>query len=333
MADSSTKRNPPEGAQRLSLQKLHAWEQLEYGMFIHFGMSTFLGQELPDGTAPSKTYAPDRLDVDQWISVARDAGMRYAVLTAKHVAGHALWPTRHSDYHVGTSSNPTDVVEAFVRACEKRGIKAGLYYCSWDSHNLFGSIPPTLAPTGGAFTTQRYREFQMAQVEELLTQYGPLVEMWIDIPDLLGHDGRRQQYQQIASLQPEALVMMNSGKSDGSQLVYDHSWPTDLMAIERWLPNSDRGYNPWHRVTEIRGQPKDYYLPGEVCDPIGYEWFHVDNDPPRKPGELLGMRLICRARGANLLLDVPPDRHGVIPSAHVEALMRLHRDTEKYVDR
>jgi hypothetical protein len=78
------------GAQRLSLEQLRKWEALKFGMFIHYGMSTYTGSELPDGSHPSTLYAPDKLDVDQWISVARDAGMKYAVLTTKHVAGEAL---------------------------------------------------------------------------------------------------------------------------------------------------------------------------------------------------------------------------------------------------
>src|SRR5688572_13548930 len=68
------------GRQRLSVERLQQWEALGYGMFIHFGMSTFVGEDLPDGNTPASTYAPDKLDVDQWIAVARDAGMKYAVL-------------------------------------------------------------------------------------------------------------------------------------------------------------------------------------------------------------------------------------------------------------
>ncbi len=123
------------GAQRLSLERLKAWESMGLGMFISYGMSTYDGDEFSKGDRPSTTYAPDRLDVAQWVGVARDLGCRYAVLTAKHVAGHALWPTRHSDYHVGTSGNPTDVVRAFTEACRRAGIQPGLYYCSWDNHH------------------------------------------------------------------------------------------------------------------------------------------------------------------------------------------------------
>jgi alpha-L-fucosidase len=143
-------------------------------MFIHFGMSTFDGDELSKGDKSSSSYRPDKLDVDQWVSVARDAGMKYAVLTAKHVAGHCLWPSRHTDYHVATSGNKTNGVEAFVTACAKRGVKPGLYYCSWDNHHRFGSVTPTFARWDSAFTTQAYRDFQLVQVEELLTQFGRL---------------------------------------------------------------------------------------------------------------------------------------------------------------
>jgi alpha-L-fucosidase len=316
---------------------------LQYGMFIHFGMSTFDGNELSYGDQPSTLYAPDQLDVDQWVSVARDAGMTYAVLTTKHVSGHCLWPTRHNDYHVGTSGNKTDVVAAFVRACEKRGVRPGFYYCSWDNHNRFGSITPSFTEGGRAFTTAAYREFQLRQVEELLTQYGPIEEMWVDIPGVLGHDGRRVQYEQIARLQPGAVIMMNSGFGDGTKLDYNYAWPTDLMAIERYLPHSNRGYDPWHQPerlgrkvdngpvqTEFRWEtPRDFYLPGEVCDPIGYDWFWTERDSLRSDLELLGMRLICRERKANLLLDVPPDRHGLIPQATVQSLMRLRKNYER----
>jgi alpha-L-fucosidase len=322
------KNNNPEkeGSQRLSMEKLKNWESLGYGMFIHFGMSTFDGEELSKGDKPSPLYDPAQLDVDQWIRVARDAGMKYAVLTTKHVSGHCLWPSKYTDYHVGTSSNTTDVVGAFVTACQKYGVLPGFYYCSWDNHHLFGSKTPTVTGWGNAYTTEEYREFQMNQVEELIRNYGPVMEMWIDIPGVLGADGRREQYNQIAGLSPETIIMMNSGFGDGSELKYNYAWPTDLMAIERWLPSSNHGYNPWFTITETLGEPKEYYIPGEVCDPIGYEWFFQDGDALRPDNELLGIRLICEARKVNLLLDVPPDRRGVIPQKSVDSLMRLQKN-------
>lgn len=328
------------GAQRLPIEALRQWEALEFGMFIHFGMSTFAGDELPDGKHPSSLYAPDRLDVDQWTGVARDAGMKYAVLTAKHVAGHCLWPSDLTDYHVGTSGNATDVVAAFVSSCERRGILPGLYYCSWDNHHRFGSLTPTDARdyeialnTGNpmaafgrqlAFVSRRYMEFQSAQIAELLTRYGPLAEVWIDIPSVLPRFYRHELYEQIASMQPQALIMMNNGIGDGSLYPIEKAWPSDLIAIERFLPDSHTGHVNWR---DIEG--RQYYLPGEVCDPIGKEWFFTEDDQPRSDEELLGMYLLAVNRGTNLLLDVGPDRHGLIPEKYSAALGRLRANIDK----
>jgi len=309
------------GSQRLSLEQLQAWEALAYGMFIHFGMSTFVGQELPDGKAPASVYAPDRLDVDQWVAVARDAGMQYAVLTAKHVAGHCLWPSDHTDYTVANSGDKTDVVEAFVKACQKRGVLPGLYYCSWDNHNRFGSKTPS-DPKGGlaAYTTSLYQTFQTAQVTELLTRYGPIAEVWIDIPGVLGRGYRTFLYNRIAELQSGTVIMMNSGISTGETYNVDYAWPSDLIAIERCLP-PETGHEKWRTI-----EGKKYYMPGEVCDPIGKHWFYVEGDMPRADQELLEQFQACRARGVNFLLDVPPDKHGLIPEASVRALQRLRKN-------
>jgi alpha-L-fucosidase len=322
------------GAQRLSVERLRTWEALGYGVFIHFGMSTFDGKELSDGRAPAALYEPDRLDVDQWVSVARDAGMKYAVLTAKHVAGHCLWPSRHTAYTVASSTEKTDVCEKFVSACGKRGVLPGFYYCSWDNHNRFGSrtpsdqgaawgnwagVPGEGQPTA-AFTTSVYQNFQTLQLTELLTGYGPIAETWIDIPGVLGPGYREFLYGHVAHLQPDTVVMMNSGIGDGETYDEAYAWPSDLIAIERALPPAT-GHRRWR---EIGG--REHYLPGEVCEPIGKNWFWVAGDQPRPDANLLELVEACRTRGTNLLLDVPPDRHGRIPDASVQALLRLRRN-------
>lgn len=314
---------PPakHGAQRLSTEALQAWESLRYGMFIHYGMSTFVGQELPDGKAPAKTYAPDKLDVDQWISVARDAGMKYAILTTKHVAGHCLWPSAHCDYSVAHSADTTDVVEKFVQACGRRGVLPGFYYCSWDNHNRFGSKTPS-DPAGDSppYTTSLYQTFQTAQLTELLTRYGKIAETWIDIPGVLGRGYRTFLYQHVAALQPETVIMMNSGISTGETYNVEYAWPSDLIAIERNVPPG-AGHNKWREIED-----KEYYMPGEVCDPIGKEWFYVEGDTPRPDEDLLKIFDNCRNGGVNLLLDVPPDKHGLIPGETIAALQRLRKN-------
>ncbi|MFW6313582.1 MAG: alpha-L-fucosidase, partial [Spirochaetota bacterium] len=287
-------------------------------IFNHFGMSTYDGQELSPGTEPAKTYAPEALDVDSWIRLAVEAGARYAVLTAKHVSGFCLWPSQHTPYHVGNSGNPTDVVEAFVTACRTHGIMPGIYYCSWDNHHPMGSLTPSMTGWDDAFTSEEYRDFQQAQLLELAKRYPGVGEWWIDIPKVLPRSYRDRIYTLLASATPDAVIVMNNGIGNGSALSIARAWPTDVVTIERFLPPSQNGHQ---KIREIEG--KSVYLPGEVCDPVGREWFYSPDDEPRSDEELLGMYLVARARGANLLLDVGPDKTGRIPSAFADALRRL----------
>lgn len=326
---NSTNAEQPEsdqtGAQRFSIERLKKWEALEYGMFIHFGMSTFSGAELGSGKDECNLYQPNDLDVDQWVKVARDAGMKYAVLTTKHVSGHCLWPSKFTDYHVGNSENKTDVVGAYVNACHKYGILPGFYYCSWDNHHLFGSATPTNVAWENKFSTTEYFQFQQNQIHELLTQYGPIEEIWIDIPGMLTHEGRRKQYAQIAELQPNALIMMNGGLDKKMEIDPNYSWPTDLVSMERSLPQSRTGYRPWYTMENNLGEKALYYIPGEVCDTICYTWFCQKESKLRNVDELLGMRILSKVRSSNFLLNVPPDQSGKIPQATVDLLMLMEK--------
>ena len=312
-----------DGDQRLSLKQLQAFEELGYGMFIHFGMSTFDGVELSMGDKPSTYYAPTSLDTDQWMRTAKDAGMKYAVLTTKHVAGHCLWHSKYTDYHVGTSGDKTDVVDAFVKSCNKYGIMPGFYYCSWDNHHIMGSGTPSHVGWNNMFTSEEYRQFQWDQLSELLNQFGKIGIIWIDIPGILPRDYREKLYNQMAIWQPDSVIVTNHGIGDGSVFNIDYAWPSDVIPIERFLPNSHTGHVKWRNI-----EGKNYYMPGDVCDPIGKEWFFKEGDLPRSDQELLGMYLVSRTRGANVLLNVPPDKTGKIPQMYVDSLMRLRKNID-----
>src|SRR6478735_3997402 len=97
----------------------------KYGMFIHFGINTFYDEEWTDGSKPPSSYKPDTVDADQWISTAKEAGMKYVILVSKHVDGFCLWNSKYTDYDVGSSGNKTDVVEDVAMACKKYGIGMG----------------------------------------------------------------------------------------------------------------------------------------------------------------------------------------------------------------
>ena len=335
-ADSSNKR----GAQRLSLEQLQAWEAWNYGMFIHFQLATFRQKprQWPKGQAPAKNYAPDKLDVDQWVSVARDGGMKYAVLTAKGVDGFCLWPSKHTDYTVAKSSNRTDVIEHFVKACEKKGIKPGLYYCSIDERHKFGSqtrsetskgyVPTFPSPHDEEFppyTTSLYQNFMTAQITELIEDYGPIAEMWIDIPGELGWRYRKFLYQHIAKLNAATVIMMNSGTPSSENYNVAYAWPSDLIAIERG-PQGEAGAHPIQHKKWRKIDGEEYYLPAEICDPIGRHWYFRADDPPRSDEDLQKQYESAQQIGVNLLLNVPPDKHGVLTDTNVQAVMRLRKN-------
>lgn len=309
---------------------LRQWEGLKYGMFIHFGMSTFAVDEYGHTPKPAATYAPTQLDVDQWISVARDAGMKYAVLTTKHCYGHCLWPSALTDYDVEKGPDKTDVVGAFVRACREHGIKPGFYYLlGWDTCHQ------TKMNAG------EYEAFVFGQVEELLTRYGPITELWLDIPwDFEKGTAAvlERLYAHVKRLQPECLILMNQGFVDGRKVESRHPswlrkkvgdtpvfiWPKDLNNGERILP-PPAGHDP-----RIEHKGRTYYIPNEVCDTLlQRRWFWGRDDDLRPARIMFELYRKAVGRGSNLLLNVPPDTTGRIPEESVKRLMEIKAMIER----
>ena len=308
------------------------WSALGYGMFIHFGMSTYTSRanenDPRNADSPSALYAPTHLDVDQWIRVARDAGMRYAVLTAKHSAGHCLWDSkvpfrgREFDYDVATSGNKTDVVRDFVTACKKHGLMPGLYWCLEDHHNK--STPPKqqrTPPLPGDFF-----QFAQDQLTELIKNYPDVGYYWLDIPVAANASQRVALYALIKKLRPGTVVLFNHGAAkpngpltiDGCQT----AWPTDVLNTELW-PLQPGWFKP-----EQSWQGQTHRLGYEHCDTIGKRWFAVEDDQPRPVADLAKLYRQVRAAGGNLLLNVPPDTTGRIPDYHIKALMELKKEIE-----
>ena len=287
---------------------LAQWEALKYGMFIHFGMATFTGKEFDPRDTPA-TYAPTQLDVHQWVRTARQAGMKYAVLTAKHASGFCLWDSDDYDYDVAASGNKTDVVAEFMAACKAEGIKPGIYYSILDGHNEGGIRPQ--APVGEA-----YFRLIKQQLRELHTGYPGIFEQWFDVPGKFSPAQRNELYQLVKKLSPGCLVVMSGGSRDGST-PNPASWPTDLLASERTTPTA-AGHRP---IKNVMG--RTYYIPMETCDTLTANWFWRPNDPPRPVQSLLRAYSETVGRGANLLLNVPPDTTGRIPKEFVDRLMEL----------
>ncbi|MGF1785516.1 alpha-L-fucosidase [Photobacterium swingsii] len=320
-----------EGDQFLSLERLQQFQALRFGMFLHWGMSTFDGKEL-SSCEPLETYQPLNIDVDQWIRVAAETGMQYAVLTVKHVSGHALWPSNYGEYSVKNSAVTTDVVAEFVAACKKYQIKPCFYYCAWDNTNLFGMKPTPDWATyskGIIHTNDAYREFMWAQINELLTLYGPIEMLWVDIPHVLPLDKKKELYAMVKSIDPNVIFAFNHSCQDGTQIDSTTFFPTDIMTMERTLPNHAAGHakQSYYQWKEVDGGM--YYIPGEYNDTIGREWFYQEYDEPRDDLDLLAIVLGSTSRGVNCLLNVPPNKEGVLPEKWVSSLKRLRENLDK----
>ncbi len=304
---------------------LAQWRALRYGMFIHFGISTFTGRDIDPGDRPSATYAPTDLDVDQWIRVARDAGMQYAVLTAKHVPGHCLWDSKvfwqgkEFDYDVATSGDPTDVVEKFVAACKKYGLKPGLYYCLMDGRHGLGHGTWNAAQLPGP-----YYQLVKDHLAELLHRYRGVFYLWLDIPRVASGRQRAELYRHIKQIRPGCIVLFNHGtvRPTGPITIADFqaAWPTDVLNTE-CTPIRPGWFQP---VQTWRG--KTYQLGYEHCDTITPStWHWIPNNPPRPAAELYELLKQVTAAGGNLLLNVAPDRSGRIPDNYVQALLTVKR--------
>jgi len=275
-----------------------AWQDLEYGMFCHFSINTFNDLEWSDGTLDPKTFNPTEFDVRQWVSIAKECGMKYLILTAKHHDGFCTWPTQQTDYSVQRSpwrGGKGDVVGEVARACHEAGLKFGFYLSPWDRHE------PRYADN------KAYDEYFQAQLRELLTNYGEVMEVWFDGAGGQGHvydwDG---YYRTVKQLQPNALQAI-AGSAD-----------------IRWVGN-ENGVAPdtcWN-VLQVNGKP--YWWPAECDVPIRGNWFWHTNDlhTLKSVEQLVDIYHQAVGHGAGLLLNVAPDRRGLIPEPDAQRLREV----------
>ena len=315
-----------------------AWMQLGYGMFLHYGPNTFANTGWGDGTFPAADFLTPGLDTDQWAGMAAEAGMKYAVLTTKHHDGFCLWPSAHTAYSVRNSPGQPDVVGRFVTSCRKAGIKPGLYYSLWDRNH----------PTYEDDTA--YAAYMQAQIEELLTGYGDILELWFDGAWDKDHPTRtwpfdprwerentpgytrgerwrwRELYESIHRLQPDCLVLMNSSSDRPGEVKYH---PVDLRSSEH------QHFVYRGTLYEARTDPvftdadgKQVFLPIEYSTSIDPEWFCLHEKHYNHPSGAMIADLYrtARAGGGNLLLNLGPDKTGKLPELHRPFLRAAARE-------
>jgi len=299
-------------------------------MFLHFGVNTFTNREWGDGTEDPAIFDPAALDARSWARSARAAGFRAMVLTAKHHDGFCLWPTRTTTHSVAASpfrGGQGDVVREFVDACRAEGLRPGLYCSPWDRNaRVYGDSP-------------RYNDMYMAQLTELLTNYGHLAEVWFDGANGEGPNGRHQVYDWprtfalVRRLQPEAVMFSDAGPDvrwvgNESGVAGETCWSTIDPAAVPYPGFSGEGVG--ERLQ--RGDPGGtVWRPPETDVSIRPGWFwHPEEDARVRPAENLNdLYRTSVGRNSKLLLNVPPTRAGLLAESDVASLMAFRNLRER----
>lgn len=286
----------------------------EFGVFFHFGVRTFHeGHKDWDEVEMSiDGFNPKYLDCEQWIKTAKAAGARYAVLVTKHHDGFANWPSAYTDYSVANTSYKNgkgDIVRDFTDACNKHGLAVGLYY----SPAEFGSRG-----------RGDYDDYFINQISELLTGYGKIDYLWFDGCGSEGHEyDTNRIIKEIRTMQPDILIF--------------NMWDPDT----RWVGNED-GYAPETNYNEVdrldfsvQTSDKDVlavkkFLPAECDCRLREEWFYSKGDIQIKSvGKLMDMYECSVGHGANLLLNISPNRDGVIGDEDASRLLEFGEEIRR----
>lgn len=301
----------------------------KYGMFLHFGVNTFHDMEWTDGTKPASSYRPTRIDADQWIRTAKEAGMTYVILITKHHDGFCLWDSKYTDYDVASSGNTTNVVEAVAKACRKYNIRLGLYYSLWDRHQN--------ADVKDTSLDRAYDTYMVNQLNELLditNRYTKVVEFWFDGSWMKpSHRWPLSAiYSTIKKKAPQAQVGVNWSIGLPENPDYHAVHPKDQKEGYpiRYFPSDFRLGDPDLPATP---DPKlfshggsTYYMPWESTVCISGRWFYNSKDTTYKSiDELVKLYKVATAQDNILILNTPPNTEGRLRDRDVELLKELRK--------
>ncbi|MDD8027758.1 MAG: alpha-L-fucosidase [Acidobacteriota bacterium] len=319
------------------------WQARELTAFAHFGMNTFTDREWGEGTEDPKLFNPSDFDALQWAQAMKDAGMKTLIVTAKHHDGFCLWPSALTDHSVKSSpwrDGQGDVVGEVALACRAAGLGFGVYLSPWDRHERsYGDSP-------------RYNEHFRGQLRELLTNYGPVAEVWFDGACAEGPNGKKQvydwpsYYKVIREIQPDAVIAImgpdvrwvgtESGygrETEWSVVPVDIADPAAVASASRREP-LDGAFTPKDLTKEdlggrdaIRAAKSLIWYPAETDVSIRPGWFYHagQDDQVKTPAKLVDIYFSSVGRNGVLLLNIPPDKRGLIHENDVAALRGMRR--------
>ncbi|MCL2508523.1 MAG: alpha-L-fucosidase [Oscillospiraceae bacterium] len=297
---------PPDAAEQLAIlpaerQIMHA--EMEFYAFFHFGINTFTDSELGTGREDPAIFNPTKLDTDQWIKGVADAGMKGAIITAKHHDGFCLWPTEYSEFSVKNSPYQGDVVAEFAESCRKYGVKFGFYLSPFDMN----------APSFGQGVA--YNDYFVSQLGELLSNYGDVFEVWFDNYITEEYKGR-QDYDWdrwvaiIRELQPNAVIAVGPPNPDVA-------W----VGNESGLANGN--------VSSVRMRAGNMIWAKSECDvSIRDGWFYHENQQPKTLAQLMHIYYNSVGMNCALLLNIPPNKDGLVNEKDIKQLVKMKNAIE-----
>ena len=347
-------------------ERQYAWQRKhDVYAFVHFGPNTFTGREWGTGKENPSVFNPTTLDANQWAKAMKSAGMTMAVLTVKHHDGFCLWPTRYAEQSVKNSpwkEGKGDVVREFVDAIRAQGLEVGIYLSPADLFQIenatgyygdgsqyadtviptdpasFKSDPTKTRPTPtqgfGANVTysckaDSYNRYFLNQLYELLTEYGPVEEVWFDGATPKSKGGQKYAYsawyELIRKLQPEAVIFGKgpdvrwAGNEDG--LARETEW--SVVGLDK--PEAEF---QWPDMTDkILGDRKTlakavelHWYPAEANVSILPGWFYHDDRNMKSAERLMDLYERSVGHNASFILNVPPDKRGLFTDAEVATL-------------
>jgi alpha-L-fucosidase len=309
-----------------------AWHEMEMNAFIHFTINTFTDLEWGMGSESPALFNPSDANPEQWVKILKKAGFKGVILTCKHHDGFCLWPSQYTEHSIKNSpykNGKGDLVRELSDACKKFGLKFGVYLSPWDrNHSAYGK--------------PEYITYYRNQLKELFTAYGPVFEMWFD-----GANGGSGYYGGA-----------NEKRSIDGRTYYD--WPNTLQMIlrmqpqviffsdagpgVRWVGNERgiAGETNWATITPdtlYAGKPGiekllnegsedgTSWIPAETDVSIrpGWFWHENENSKVKTAQQLFDLYLTSVGRGSVLLLNVPPDRAGLINEVDVRSLIEFRQ--------
>ncbi len=331
-ACNNKKTLPPDAVLPVPNEYQLAWHDLEQYAFIHFTTNTFTGKEWGYGDEKPEIFNPSDFQADQWATVIKEAGLKGIVLTCKHHDGFCLWPSQYTEHSIKNSlykNGQGDIVKEVSDACKKHGLLFGIYLSPWDRNR-------------SDYGTPEYLTYYRNQLKELIENYGPVFEVWFDGAN--GGDGFYGGARETRKIDNTIYYDWANTHSIVRQLAPRVMMFSDAGPDIRWCGN-EKGFagDPnWHTIYNDTLYPGKAgienilnhgsedgtsWIPAEVDVSIRPGWFyHPEEDSLIKtPENLFKIYLESVGRGANLILNIPPDQRGLIHELDIQSLKEWKR--------